>query len=103
MNEACRCFGEGILRSARDGDVGAVFGLGFPPFRGGPFRFVDQVGPKEVLGRLRDLEKKHGARFSPAPILEEIARNGQTFHGQSAATPGTQGASKPGLTARATA
>ena len=81
VNEACRCFGEGILRSARDGDVGAVFGLGFPPFRGGPFRFVDQVGAKEVLGRLRELEKKHGPRFSPAPVLEEIARSGQTFHG----------------------
>jgi 3-hydroxyacyl-CoA dehydrogenase/enoyl-CoA hydratase/3-hydroxybutyryl-CoA epimerase len=81
VNEACRCFGEGILRSARDGDVGAIFGLGFPPFRGGPFRFVDQVGPKEILGRLRELEKKHGPRFSPAPVLEEIARSGQTFHG----------------------
>ena len=88
VNEACRCFGDGILRSARDGDVGAVFGLGFPPFRGGPFRFVDQVGAKEVLGRLRELEKRLGARFSPAPVLEEIARTGQTFHGDGAVQPG---------------
>jgi len=88
VNEACRCFGEGILRSARDGDVGAVFGLGFPPFRGGPFRFVDQVGAKEVLGRLRELEKRLGSRFSPAPVLEEIARTGQTFHGNNAVQPG---------------
>ncbi|MFW2387145.1 MAG: fatty acid oxidation complex subunit alpha FadJ [Polyangiales bacterium] len=88
VNEACRCFGEGILRSARDGDIGAVFGLGFPPFRGGPFRFVDQVGAKEVLGRLRELEKQLGPRFSPAPVLEEIARSGQTFHGPDAIQPG---------------
>ena len=88
VNEACRCFGEGILRSARDGDIGAVFGLGFPPFRGGPFRFVDQVGAKEILGRLRELEKKHGPRFSPAPVLEEIARTGQTFHGPNSVKPG---------------
>jgi 3-hydroxyacyl-CoA dehydrogenase/enoyl-CoA hydratase/3-hydroxybutyryl-CoA epimerase len=88
VNEACRCFGEGILRSARDGDIGAVFGLGFPPFRGGPFRFVDQIGAKEVLGRLRELEKKHGPRFSPAPVLEEIARSGQTFHGDNPVQPG---------------
>ena len=88
VNEACRCFGEGILRSARDGDVGAVFGLGFPPFRGGPFRFVDQVGAKEILGRLRELEKQLGPRFSPAPVLEEIARSGQTFHGEDPIQPG---------------
>ena len=88
VNEACRCFGDGILRSARDGDIGAVFGLGFPPFRGGPFRFVDQVGAKEILGRLRQLEKEHGPRFSPAPVLEEIARTAQTFHGPSPVQPG---------------
>ena len=103
VNEACRCFGEGILRSARDGDVGAVFGLGFPPFRGGPFRFVDQVGAKEVLGRLRELEKKHGPRFSPAPVLEEIARSGQTFHGADPVQPGESRGSGAQTKPRATA
>ncbi|MGB8331034.1 MAG: 3-hydroxyacyl-CoA dehydrogenase NAD-binding domain-containing protein, partial [Polyangiales bacterium] len=98
VNEACRCFGEGILRSARDGDVGAVFGLGFPPFRGGPFRFVDQVGAKGILGRLRELEKQLGPRFSPAPVLEEIARSGQTFYG---ADPVEPGRSRPNHSQRA--
>ena len=103
VNEACRCFGEGILRSARDGDIGAVFGLGFPPFRGGPFRFVDQVGSKEILGRLKELEKQHGARFSPAPVLEQIARSDQTFHGPDAVQPGVGGARDGGPETRATA
>jgi len=103
VNEACRCFGEGILRSARDGDIGAVFGLGFPPFRGGPFRFVDQVGAKEILGRLRELEKRYGPRFSPAPVLEEIARSGQTFHGKDAVQPGKSGSSQAASVPRATA
>jgi 3-hydroxyacyl-CoA dehydrogenase/enoyl-CoA hydratase/3-hydroxybutyryl-CoA epimerase len=103
VNEACRCFGEGILRSARDGDVGAVFGLGFPPFRGGPFRFVDQVGAKEILGRLRELEKRHGPRFSPAPVLEEIARTGQTFHGDDPVQPGRSSGSRAASVPQATA
>ncbi len=103
VNEACRCFGEGILRSARDGDVGAVFGLGFPPFRGGPFRFVDQVGAKEILGRLRELEKKLGPRFSPAPVLEQIARTGETFHGENQVQPGKSGLSQGGPEAQISA
>jgi 3-hydroxyacyl-CoA dehydrogenase/enoyl-CoA hydratase/3-hydroxybutyryl-CoA epimerase len=103
VNEACRCFGEGILRSARDGDVGAVFGLGFPPFRGGPFRFVDQVGAKEILGRLRELEKKLGPRFSPAPVLEEIARSGQTFHGENPVQSGQSRGNHSQTAPRATA
>jgi 3-hydroxyacyl-CoA dehydrogenase/enoyl-CoA hydratase/3-hydroxybutyryl-CoA epimerase len=103
VNEACRCFGEGILRSVRDGDVGAVFGLGFPPFRGGPFRFVDQVGAKEILGRLRELEKQLGPRFSPAPVLEEIARSGQTFHGANPVQPGQSRGNNAQSAPRATA
>ena len=81
VNEAILCLGEGILRSARDGDVGAVFGLGFPPFRGGPFRWVDAEGPGRVLERMRRLEGRFGARFRPAPLLVERAAAGRPFHG----------------------
>ena len=44
LNEAARCFGEQVIKSARDGDIGAVFGIGFPPFLGGPFRYMDTLG-----------------------------------------------------------
>ena len=81
VNEALRCLDEGILRSARDGDVGAVFGIGFPPFRGGPFRYVDVLGAPEILQRTRSLEQRFGARFEPAPLLVEMARKGKRFYG----------------------
>jgi 3-hydroxyacyl-CoA dehydrogenase/enoyl-CoA hydratase/3-hydroxybutyryl-CoA epimerase len=80
VNEALRCLDEGILRSPRDGDVGAIFGLGFPPFRGGPFRYVDVLGAPEVLRRTRSLEHRFGARFEPAPLLVAMARNGRRFY-----------------------
>ena len=79
VNEAALCLGEGILRSARDGDIGAVFGLGFPPFRGGPFRFADALGVQAVVERLRRYQDKHGVRFTPAPLLVEMAKTGARF------------------------
>jgi 3-hydroxyacyl-CoA dehydrogenase/enoyl-CoA hydratase/3-hydroxybutyryl-CoA epimerase len=80
VNEAVRCLGEGILRSARDGDVGAIFGLGFPPFLGGPFRYADSLGPTELLRRLEHFQDKYGERFTPAPYLVERVKAGQTFY-----------------------
>ncbi|MBI2892116.1 MAG: fatty acid oxidation complex subunit alpha FadJ [Deltaproteobacteria bacterium] len=81
VNEAIRCLGERILRSPRDGDIGAIFGLGFPPFRGGPFRWVDSVGLPVVLAKLEALAAKHGPRFTPAPLLEEMVKSGKRrFH-----------------------
>jgi len=82
VNEAAHCLGERILRSARDGDIGAVFGLGFPPFRGGPFRYVDAIGVSEVVRRLQGYEKSHGVRFAPAPVLLEMARENRLFFPQ---------------------
>jgi len=79
LNEAAYCLGENILRSARDGDVGAIFGLGFPPFRGGPFRYMDSLGIDAVLEKLNALQAEHGDRFTPAPVLEELSKNGQRF------------------------
>ncbi len=80
VNEAVRTLEDGVLRSARDGDVGAVFGFGFPAFRGGPFWYIDTVGPARIVDRLRALESVHGRRFSPASLLVEMAQSGSRFH-----------------------
>ena len=80
VNEAVRCLGEGILRSPRDGDVGAVFGLGFPPFLGGPFRWADALGTRALLEKLEALRARLGERFEPAPLLVERGRAGTPFH-----------------------
>ncbi|MGH7663692.1 MAG: fatty acid oxidation complex subunit alpha FadJ [Gemmatimonadaceae bacterium] len=80
VNEAVHCLEDGVLRSARDGDVGAVFGIGFPPFRGGPFRYVDALGAAVVARRLEALDDRFTPRFAPAPLLLELARTGGRFH-----------------------
>ena len=80
VNEAIHCLGEGILTSPKDGDVGAVFGLGFPPFRGGPFRYVDAENAPAVIARMDRLRKAYGERFTPAPLLQEHAHSGTSFY-----------------------
>jgi 3-hydroxyacyl-CoA dehydrogenase/enoyl-CoA hydratase/3-hydroxybutyryl-CoA epimerase len=80
VNEAALCLEEGILRSARDGDIGAVFGIGFPPFRGGPFRYVDSVGAQRIVEDLEDLNGRFEGRFSPAGILVSKARSRDRFY-----------------------
>ena len=63
-----------------DGDVGAILGLGFPPFRGGPFRYVDSVGIGSLVDTFRRLRDTHGPRFEPAPLLRDMARENRRFH-----------------------
>jgi 3-hydroxyacyl-CoA dehydrogenase/enoyl-CoA hydratase/3-hydroxybutyryl-CoA epimerase len=79
VNEAARCLEEGVLRSARDGDVGAVFGIGFPPFRGGPFRYVNSIGAPAIVLKLDMLNARYPGRFEAAKVLREHAASGETF------------------------
>ncbi|MDD9951347.1 MAG: 3-hydroxyacyl-CoA dehydrogenase NAD-binding domain-containing protein [Zetaproteobacteria bacterium] len=80
INEACYCLQEGILSSPRDGDIGAVFGLGFPPFTGGPFRYIDQVGVKSIVADLQRFQQDFGERFNPAQILLDHATTEKPFY-----------------------
>jgi len=73
LNEAARCLDERVIRCARDGDIGAVFGIGFPPFLGGPFHYMDKLGAAEVVNRLTRLTQQHGERFTPCEALIQAA------------------------------
>ncbi len=78
--ETVRCLEEGIVASARDADIGAVLGLGFPPFRGGPLRWLDTLGAEHALWRFRTLAEHAGPRFEPPALLVEHAEKGRAFH-----------------------
>ncbi|WP_413110762.1 fatty acid oxidation complex subunit alpha FadJ [Thaumasiovibrio sp. DFM-14] len=80
LNEAARCLDEGVIASARDGDIGAIFGIGFPPFLGGPFRYMDRLGIVQVVEQLETHERQYGKRFTPCTLLLEMAQGGRSFY-----------------------
>lgn len=82
INEAVYCLQENIIRSAEDGDIGAVMGLGFPPFTGGPFRYIHNLGVQEFVKQMKEFEKRYGPRFRPAPLAEKAAAEGKPLFKQ---------------------
>jgi 3-hydroxyacyl-CoA dehydrogenase/enoyl-CoA hydratase/3-hydroxybutyryl-CoA epimerase len=80
LNEAVRCLDEGVIASARDGDIGAIFGIGFPPFLGGPFRYIDTLGVTNLVATLRQLQAAHGERFAPCQRLLTMAEQNSRFY-----------------------
>ena len=79
INEGARILDEGIALRAGDIDMIYLNGYGFPSHRGGPIWYADTVGLKKVYDRICEFYERHGELWEPAPLLEELAKDGKGF------------------------
>ncbi|MFG6243906.1 fatty acid oxidation complex subunit alpha FadB [Vibrio diabolicus] len=80
INEVVLCLQEGIIATPQEADMALVYGLGFPPFRGGVFRYLDSVGIAEYV----EMAKQHaelGAMYQVPQMLIDMAAKGESFYG----------------------
>ena len=80
--EAARTVQEGVVTDIREADVGAILGFGFAPWSGGPLSYIDRVGLAAFQKRARELAKKYGDHFKPIKLINQMAKNGETFYGR---------------------
>jgi 3-hydroxyacyl-CoA dehydrogenase/enoyl-CoA hydratase/3-hydroxybutyryl-CoA epimerase/enoyl-CoA isomerase len=79
INEVIRCLEEGIVGSAAEADMGLIYGIGFPPFRGGPLRYVDTIGVAKFV-ELADKYAHLGEMYQVTDKTREMAAAGKSFH-----------------------
>ncbi|MFL1404997.1 fatty acid oxidation complex subunit alpha FadB [Marinobacter sp. M1N3S26] len=78
--ETVRCLEDGIVEEPADADMGLIYGIGFPPFRGGALRYIDDMGVDKFV-ELADKYADLGPLYHPTDKLREMAKNGETFFG----------------------
>lgn len=79
VNEGALILQEGIALRSVDIDIVYLYGYGFPAWRGGPMKYADTVGLKEVYDRVCHYHETQGFWWEPAPLLKELAETGGTF------------------------
>jgi 3-hydroxyacyl-CoA dehydrogenase / enoyl-CoA hydratase / 3-hydroxybutyryl-CoA epimerase len=80
--ETARCFEENVLTDVREADVGSILGFGFAPFAGGTLSYIDMMGTKRFVAMCEKLAAKYGPRFTPSPLLVDMAARGEGFYGR---------------------
>ncbi|WP_328189834.1 fatty acid oxidation complex subunit alpha FadB [Marinobacter sp. OP 3.4] len=78
--ETVRCLEDGIVEEPADADMGLIYGIGFPPFRGGALRYIDDMGV-DTFVELADKYADLGPLYHPTEKLREMAKNGEKFFG----------------------
>jgi len=79
--ETARCLEEDVLTHAEDGDIGSIFGWGFPPYTGGTLSYIDTMGIQTFVAECDRLAESCGERFKVSPWLRERAEKNQPFYG----------------------
>jgi len=81
INEAAFILEEGIVETASDVDLGLIFGIGFPPFRGGLLRYADSEGLDRIHKALEGFRESVSAnRYTPAAFLENLVKEKKRFY-----------------------
>ena len=80
LNEAVMCLEEKIIENAKDGDIGGVFGIGFLPWSGGPFSYINQFGIDNIIARMEKQKSLLGPKFTPRPLLTKMSAEGTLFN-----------------------
>lgn len=77
--EALRCYQEGVFNEVRDGNIGSIMGIGFPPYTGGVLQYINTYGVKKFADRAKDLASQYGDRFDPPMVLLEKVERSEFF------------------------
>jgi len=79
LNEAVWALEEGIIENITDGDIGGVFGIGFLPWSGGPFSYMNQIGISNIVDKMKYYQNLYGNKFQPRPMLIKMVEKNEKF------------------------
>ena len=78
--ETARCLAEGVLSTVHDGNIGSIFGIGFPAWTGGALQFIYGQGIDRFERRCAELAAAHGQGFALTPAVLEALRQHQPVY-----------------------